>query len=62
MVRWSRKFSITPLSRRAFLTMDLLAHKVKGMFIFCMFLAWSGPFALPQVIKVEQFKIFPPAG
>ena len=62
VVRWSRKFSITLLSRRAFSTMDFLVHKVKGIFIFCMFLVQSGPLALPQVVEVEQFKNFPPVG
>src|SRR6266446_2697309 len=57
VVRWSMKLSITPLSNKAFLTVDRSAHTVKGMFIFCML--WYkrfGSFALPQVIEVEQFK------
>ncbi len=57
VVRWSRKFSIAPLSRRAFSTVDLFVHKVKGMFIFCiLFFARSGPSALTQVVEFEQFK------
>ncbi len=57
VVQWLRKFSIALLSRRAFLTMDFLVHKIKGTFIFCTSsLAWSCPPALLQVIKVEQFK------
>src|SRR6266446_7923333 len=57
VVRWSMKLSIAPLSNRAFSTVDHSAHTVKGMFIFCML--WYkrfGPFALPQVVEVEQFK------
>src|SRR6266403_1893689 len=57
VVRWSMKLSITPLSSKAFSTVDFSAHTVKGMFIFCML--WYkrfGSFALPQVVKVEQFK------
>src|SRR6266446_3035096 len=57
VVRWSMKLSITPLSSKAFSTVDHSAHTVKGMFIFCML--WYkrfGSFALPQVIEVEQFK------
>ena len=57
VVQWSRKFSIAPLSRRAFSTMDLLVLMMKGMFIFCiLFPTWSGSLALLQVIEVEQFK------
>src|SRR6266404_3591415 len=57
VVRWSMKLSIAPLSSKAFSTVDCFAHTVKGMFIFCML--WYkrfGPFALLQVIEVEQFK------
>src|SRR6266446_1804902 len=57
VVRWSMKLSIAPLSNKAFSTMDHSAHTVKGMFIFCML--WYtrlSSFALPQVVKVEQFK------
>src|SRR6266404_2417259 len=57
VVRWSMKLSITPLSSKAFSTVDRFAHTVKGMFIFCML--WYkrfGSFALPQVVEVEQFK------
>src|SRR6266404_9281044 len=57
VVRWSMKLSIAPLSSKAFSTMDRSAHTVKGMFIFCML--WYtrfSSFALPQVVKVEQFK------
>src|SRR6266446_3469835 len=62
VVQWSRKFSIAPLSRRAFSTVDFFVHKVNGTFIFWMsFSARSGPVALPQVIEVEQFKN-PPQG
>src|SRR6266404_3164980 len=57
VVQWSMKLFIAPLSSRAFSTVDRSAHTVKGMFIFCML--WYkrfGSFALPQVVKVEQFK------
>src|SRR6266478_8587363 len=57
VVQWSMKLSIAPLSSKAFSTVDCFAHTVKGMFIFCML--WYkrfGPFALLQVIEVEQFK------
>src|SRR6266403_4496584 len=57
VVRWSMKLSIAPLSSRAVSTVDHFAHTVKGTFIFCML--WytrSDLFALPQVVKVEQFK------
>src|SRR6266403_5611240 len=57
VVRWSMKLSIALLSSKAFSTMDCLAHTVKGTFIFCML--WYkqfSSFALPQVVKVEQFK------
>src|SRR6266404_6090996 len=57
VVRWSMKLSIAPLSSKAFSTVDCFTHTVKGMFIFCML--WYkqfGPFALLQVVKVEQFK------
>src|SRR6266481_8317221 len=57
VVRWSMKLSITPLSNKAFSTVDHSAHTVKGMFIFCMlWYKWFGSFALPQVVEVEQFK------
>src|SRR6266403_3542794 len=57
VVQWSMKLFIAPLSSRAFSTVDRSAHTVKGMFIFCML--WYkrfSSFALPQVVKVEQFK------
>src|SRR6266403_1780595 len=57
VVRWSMKLSIVPLSSRALSTVDRSAHTVKGTFIFCML--WYtrfNPFALPQVVEVEQFK------
>src|SRR6266403_1116263 len=57
VVWWSMKLSITPLSNKAFSTVDHSAHTVKGMFIFCMlWYKWFGSFALPQVVEVEQFK------
>src|SRR6266403_999605 len=57
VVRWLMKLSIAPLSSKAFSTVDCFMHTVKGTFIFCML--WYkqfGSFALPQVVKVEQFK------
>src|SRR6266436_4033663 len=57
VVQWSMKLSIVPTVRKAFFAVDCFAHTVKGMFIFCML--WYkrfGPFALLQVIEVEQFK------
>src|SRR6266404_5919325 len=57
VVWWSMKLSIAPLSSRAVSTVDRSAHTVKGTFIFCML--WYTRFdlfALPQVVKVEQFK------
>src|SRR6266478_5229294 len=57
VVLWSMKLSIALLSSRALSTVDRSAHTVKGMFIFCM-LRYTrfSPFALPQVVEVEQFK------
>src|SRR6266404_2735224 len=57
VVQWLMKLSIAPLSSKAFSTVDRSTHTVKGMFIFCML--WYkrfGSLALPQVVKVEQFK------
>src|SRR6266436_7089460 len=57
VVQWLMKLSITPLSSRAFSTVDRFTHTVNGTFIFCML--WYkrfSSFALLQVVEVEQFK------
>src|SRR6266403_2837218 len=57
VVWWSMKLSITPLSSRAVSTVDHSVHTVKGTFIFCiLWYTRFDLFALPQVVKVEQFK------